>query len=190
MPCWLGVDVGGKRTGFDVAVVDDRRLLTLAARLEREAVIALVQRDTPMVVAIDGPRSCASDGHTARAGERLVNRSVCGIRWTPDARTVHENEYYAWVREGLALFEALEALGVDAIEVFPTASWTRWSGSRGAISRARWSAAGLVSLDLAGVPSQTNQDQRDAIAAAVTARQYTMEMTEDFGEIVVPARPD
>jgi predicted nuclease with RNAse H fold len=190
VPCWLGVDVGGKRKGFDVAVVDDRRLLTLAARLDRHAVIALVQRDTPMVVAIDGPRSCAPDGHTARAGERLLNRSVCGIRWTPDARTVQENEYYAWVREGLALFEALEELGVDAIEVFPTASWTRWSGSRGAASRARWSTSGLASLGLQGLPGRTNQDQRDAIAAAVTARQYTMKMTEQFGEIVVPASPD
>jgi hypothetical protein len=102
MPCWLGVDVGGKRKGFDVAVVDDRRLLTLAPRLDRHAVIALVQRDTPMVVAIDAPRSCAPDGHTARAGERL------------------------------------------------TGSWTRWSGSRGAASRARWSTSGLASLGLQG----------------------------------------
>jgi predicted nuclease with RNAse H fold len=41
-------------------------------------------------------------------------------------------------------------------------------------------------LGLEGVPARTNQDQRDAIAAAMTARQYTQGMTEAMGEIVVP----
>ncbi len=39
----------------------------------------------------------------------------------------------------------------------------------------------------ADVPPATNQDQRDAIAAAVTARQHTQGLTEPIGEIVVPA---
>lgn len=72
------------------------------------------------------------------------------------------------------------------MEVFPTASWTRWSGPRGAVSRARWSRAALASLGVEDVPQRTNQDQRDAIAAAVTARQHTFGQTETFGEIVVP----
>jgi hypothetical protein len=41
-------------------------------------------------------------------------------------------------------------------------------------------------LGLEDVPARTNQDQRDAIAAAVTARQYAHGMTEAMGEIVVP----
>jgi hypothetical protein len=45
----------------------------------------------------------------------------------------------------------------------------------------------LARLGLEGVPSRTNQDQRDAIAATVTARQHTQGMTETIGEIVVPA---
>jgi hypothetical protein len=40
---------------------------------------------------------------------------------------------------------------------------------------------------VAGMPRRTNQDQRDAIAAAVTARQHTQGLTESFGAIVVPA---
>ena len=33
MAVWAGVDAGGKRKGFDVAVIDDRRVLALQSRL-------------------------------------------------------------------------------------------------------------------------------------------------------------
>ena len=184
---WLGVDVGGKRKGFDVAVVDDSRILTLARGLDCDAVIELVEAEQPTVVAIDSPRSCALDGETTRAGERELNRLICGIRWTPDAKRVHESDYYAWIVEGLALFDALSARNLEVIEVFPTASWTRWFGKRGVATRSTWSRAGLTQLGLHGVPARTSQDQRDAIAAAVTARQHSRGLTEAIGEIVVPS---
>ncbi len=38
---WLGIDVGGKRKGFDAAVVDEHKLLTLANRLANDDVIQL-----------------------------------------------------------------------------------------------------------------------------------------------------
>jgi predicted nuclease with RNAse H fold len=182
---WLGVDVGGKRKGFDVAVVDEHRLLTLAGGLDRGSVLEVVEQCRPAVVAIDGPRSCAAKGETTREGERRLAKAICGIRWTPDAKTVRSNAYYAWIVEGLALFEALA--GHDVIEVFPTASWTRWHGARSGRTRSAWSRTGLSELGLDGVPPRTNQDQRDAIAAAVTARQYWQGTTETIGTIVVPA---
>jgi predicted nuclease with RNAse H fold len=184
---WLGVDVGGKRKGFDVAVLDERRIVDIQGGLDLDAVARLVDAYRPVLVAIDSPRSCAPEGETTRAGERQVARSICGIRWTPDAQQVRANPYYAWIVCGLDLFDALFAQGVEAIEVFPTASWTRWRGKRGRQSRAVWSGQGLAALELEGVPARTNQDQRDAIAAAVTARQHTQSLTETMGEIVVPA---
>lgn len=54
--CWLGVDVGGKRKGFDAAIVDDRRLLTLRGRQTRDDVLELVDAWRPALVAIDSPR--------------------------------------------------------------------------------------------------------------------------------------
>jgi hypothetical protein len=42
------------------------------------------------------------------------------------------------------------------------------------------------SLGLGGVPARTNQNQRDAIAAAMTARQHSLDLTETIGGIVVP----
>jgi len=183
---WLGVDVGAARKGFDVALVDERSLLELRGGLSVADVARLAADRTPVLSGIDSPRSCAPDGHTAREDERELSRRVCGIRWTPDRTQVQAGDYYSWVRHGLALFAALAAAGHPAIEVFPTASWTRWSGPRGAVSRATWSRAALARLDLHGLPARTNQDQRDAIAAAVTARQHSAGLTETFGEIVVP----
>jgi predicted nuclease with RNAse H fold/GNAT superfamily N-acetyltransferase len=186
---WLGVDVGGARKGFDIALIDDRQVAELSGGLNCADVVELVVQACPAVVAIDSPRDYARRGETTRDGERQLNRAVCGIRWTPDRERVQASPYYAWILEGLALFDALAAHEVEVIEVFPTASWTRWFGGRGSRSRAAWSTQGLAALGLAGLPARTNQDQRDAVAAAVTARQHTQGLTETMGTIVVPAGP-
>ena len=172
MAAWVGVDVGGQRKGFDVAVIDDRQVLALQGHLTCRQVVDIVNEHRPAVVAIDSPRSYAPDGQTARDCELRLARAICGIRWTP---------------EGLDLFDALADRDADVIEVFPTASWTRWHGKRGARTRTAWSREGLAALGLENVPARTNQDQRDAIAAAMTARQHSLALTETMGEIVVPA---
>jgi len=187
MAAWIGVDVGGRRKGFDAAVVDDRRVVALRGRLSCQQVAGLVATHQPAVVAIDSPRHCAPEGQAAREDERWLRRAICGIRWTPDEQHVRASPYYAWILEGLALYDALSGCGAEVIEVFPTASWTRWLGPRGARTRADWTRQGLAALGLAGIPARTSQDQRDAIAAAVTARQHTRALTETIGEIVVPA---
>lgn len=179
--------MGAKRKGFDVAVVDDRRLLALEGGLSRRAVIQVIEDAAPAVVAIDSPRSCAPDGERTREDERRLNREICGIRWTPAAEQVRASAYYAWIVEGLGLFEALAIRQVEAIEVFPTAAWTRWFGKRGSRTRSRWSSDGLSALSLEGTPTRSNQDQRDAIAAALIARLHTRGRTEMIGEIIVPA---
>jgi hypothetical protein len=82
-PLWLGVDVGAERKGFDVAVIDERSLVELRARLTVSDVVELADTHVPLLTAIDSPRSCAPPGHTSRADERALSRAVCGIRWTP-----------------------------------------------------------------------------------------------------------
>jgi len=179
---WMGVDVGAARKGFDVALVDERRLLALRSRQSVADVVAWVREAAPVCVAVDSPRSCAAPGATHRADERALRAAVCGIRWTPPRSALDGNPYYAWIVEGLRLYDALAALDVEVVECFPTAAWTRWHGPRGARSRADWSREALTARGLAGVPTRTNQDERDAIAAALTARGPV----ERFGEIAVP----
>lgn len=181
------MDVGGQRKRFDIALIDNDRLLALEGGLDVEAVLQAVDRYRPSLIAIDSPRCCAPVGTTARGCELQLARAVCGIRWTPDEIKIMGNPYYAWIAEGLALYEALATRDAEVIEAFPTASWTRWFGPRGKRSRADWTRAGLARLGVKRLPPRTNQDQRDAIAAAVTARQHQLGATETMGEIVIPA---
>ncbi len=183
---WLGVDVGEQRKGFDAALIDGRRLLDIKDHLSVDHVAAILEAEKPAVVAIDSPCCYAPDGERTRECERRVNHEICGIRWTPDRAHAQDNPYYAWVWHGLELYRSLNSRDAEIIEVFPTASWTRWAGPRGRASRADWSTRALADLGLEDLPKRLNQDQRDAIAAAVTAREYSEGTAERLGEIVVP----
>ena len=185
---WAGIDVGGSRKGFHVALLDgDLRVsLRRAATVERCAQAV----GNAAVVAVDAPAAWADPGEASRACERAFLRAgVCGIRPTPDEATAtgRRDTYYEWIERGLALWAALREGGVRAVECFPTASWTRWVGARGRTSRADWSRAGLGSLGLAGAVAR-NQDERDAVAAALTAWQCDRRpaSVERFGDLVVP----
>ena len=180
--------MGGRRKAFDVAVIDDRRLVDLRRRQSLDDVTAYVAQARPAVVAIDSPRSCAAVGQTHRPEEKALRDAVCGIRWTPSENQLEGNPYYEWIVEGLRLFATLEPLPCRVIECFPTASWTRWLGPRDGRRRSDWTREGLATLGLEDVPSRCSQDARDAIAAAVTARDYERGRVETFGHIIVPAR--
>lgn len=183
---WIGVDVGGRKKAFDVAVVHGRSVVELRSRQSVEDVVELTRVVRPAVVAVDSPRSAAPAGATHRLGERLLRQAVCGIRWTPARAQLQGNPYYEWIVEGLRLYEALRDVRVEVIECFPTASWTRWHGPRGSVRRAPWTRQALQGLGLDGVPARTNQDQRDAIAAALTAAAYARGHCDRYGDIVVP----
>jgi predicted nuclease with RNAse H fold len=183
----MGVDVGGRRKGFDAALVEDRRLVGLRRRQSAGDAVAWAVTARPSVIAIDSPRSCALPGRTHRPGEKELRDAVCGIRWTPPKAKLEGNPYYEWIVEGLRLYEALGDQPARVIECFPTASWTRWHGARNGRPRSVWTREALGELALRDVPRRTNQDMRDAIAAAWTARDYEQGRSQLFGEIVVPA---
>ncbi len=185
---WAGIDVGGRRKGFDLAVIDANSVVELQRSVrDPQAVLEALLTHSPAVVGIDSPAAPAPPGAHLRSDELALARAVCAIRWTPDLATLEAgSDYYDWVRRGLSLHELLaRRLDADVVEVFPTASWTRWLGSRRG-SRATWTTAGLERLGLTGIPARTNQDVRDAIAVAVTAREHGQGRSQSFGAIVVP----
>jgi len=193
-PCWAGVDVGGQHKGFHVAVLDANGLIVGPENVKSaDDLFARLQDLSPIVIGVDSP-CCPADACTkSRAYERDLAAAVCGIRYTPDANTIiNGGAYYEWIRNGFALYDSLAtntvAIGWEVIEVFPTASWTRMHGPKGAETRAAWSRDALGSLGLTGLPARRlNQDDRDAIAAAWTARLCSeTDMLEWFGDIAVP----
>jgi predicted nuclease with RNAse H fold len=188
----IGIDVGGRRKGFhacalrgDVIVAGPDRLADVAAAVEWIADLA------PTTVAIDSPRECAPPGTLSRPDERqFAAAGICHIRWTPERSRLAGNPYYEWTEHGLELYSALAAAGLPPdwlIEVFPTAAWTIWAGSRHKRSRAAWSTAALADLGLSGAPSRHSQDDRDAIAAALVARLHDEGRTRAYGAIMTPA---
>ena len=198
MRTWVGVDVGARRKGFHLAVLRaDGRIALLRAN-GPDAVATAVDRivaAAPGRVAIDAPAAWAPDGMRARPDEVAFRAAgVCGIRFTPDAATAarRTDTYYGWIEHGLALWAALRAHDLEVVECFPTASWTRWLGPRAGRTRATWTGAGIDALygPTAGSgvlhgDRPRNQDDRDAVAAALTARRADGDVTR-FGPLVVP----
>jgi predicted nuclease with RNAse H fold len=185
---WAGVDVGGRRKGFHVTLIDRHRVLELTTLARPDEIAAWLATRSPQLVAVDSPRSPAPVGQRSRPDERELTRArVCNIRWTPDEAGLKSNPtYYEWIEHGFELYDAVSRAGLEPIECFPTASWTRWAGRREGRRRGEWSQAALESLGLALPARRLSQDERDAIGAALTARAHADGATEMFGEIVVP----
>jgi predicted nuclease with RNAse H fold len=186
---FAGVDVGGRRKGFHLAVIDHRRVIHGPLRAPTvDAVVEALVALRPVLVAVDAPCAVALDGARIRACEvAFVRRRICGIRPTPDRGRLDANpSYYEWIANGLALYEALGRARLPAIECFPTAAWTIWAGVRGSTSRARWSAAALRSRRVAATPVRCGQDARDALGAALVARAQASGACEAIGDIIVP----
>jgi len=185
---WAGVDVGGRRKGFHCAVLNGDHVQSLACLATPAEVADHLVRHAPDVTAIDSPVSLALDGERSRQCERdFVAAAICNLRFTPDRAGLQSNStYYEWIEHGLELFEECRRRDLQVIECFPTASWTVWAGKRGRKRRSAWTTQALAAQNLTGLPSRMNQDVRDAVAAALTARAYERGVSTRFGDLVVP----
>lgn len=192
---WIGIDVGGRRKGFHAAAIEADRVIGLEAFRGSGAVhqtARWAQSRRPTQIAIDSPADWAPEREPSRPCERDFARArICGIRFTPSesAAAARTDAYYEWIAHGLELWRELRARALPAIECFPTASWTQWYGPRGLRSRTRWTRDALGDLrrrGLAGCDEVGNQDKRDAVAAALTARQSEQEPMRCFGPLIVP----
>ena len=69
-PKWAGVDVGGRRKGFHVAIIDSEGVDGLAALQTSYAVSSWLAEQRPRIVAVDCPLTPAPEGTTSRPCER------------------------------------------------------------------------------------------------------------------------
>jgi cupin 2 domain-containing protein len=195
-PVWAGVDVGGRSKAFHLAFLDEELRVSLGRAASVGECVQVLLGSGTSVVAIDAPSAWALPGERSRPCERwFAGMRLCNIRFTPDGptATAREDGYYEWVEHGLELWAACRAAGIVAVECFPTASWSAWIGPRGTQSRADWTKRGAAELARAGLRggnAARNQDERDAIAAALTAHQLDRQSAtvETFDDLVVPRR--
>ena len=186
---WAGVDVGGRRKGFHLAVIEEGRVTELDHYPGARALAAHLIELEPKAVGIDSPSDWAPDGQKSRLAEReFTKKKICGIRYTPDLATAeaHPGTYYEWIFNGMELWGALRAhpyFEGRLFEVFPTASWTIWHGPRGNRKREEWSQEALESLPLQLPEVKLTQDLRDAVGAALTAKTTDLKLT---GKIALP----
>jgi predicted nuclease with RNAse H fold len=186
---FAGVDVGGPRKGFDLAILEGSTVVELLSGQDVDEAASAIAAAGALVVGIDSPCSCALPGEKSRPGERKLAGELCPIFYTPDEQTVRSgNPFYRWVVEGLALYAALarEAPTAEAIEVFPSAAWTVWAGPREGRPKPAWSRRALKASGVSGLPGRTSQDARDAVGAALVARAHWHGGTSDYGGIMVP----
>lgn len=189
MERFVGVDVGAPRKGFDVAVIDGRRIVALESGQDLGGVAQVVGDVRPAVVGIDSPARCAKAGARSRPGERELARGICPIFYTPDEATVRSgNAFYGWVVHGLELYARLEESfpATTCVEVFPSAAWTVLAGPRNGRPKTRWSREALHAAGIEGVPGRSSQDARDAAGAALVAQLFARGLTDDYGGIAVP----
>ena len=176
---FAGIDVGARRKGFHIAVLDhERNLVDQRRETDASEAARFLARRGVAVVAVDSPLAAAEPGEHGRKCEyEFLARKVCGIRLTPDEATIrraHATDFYGWIINGWELYEALNARGHEecweVVECFPTATWTTLYGRRPrGVSRALWSRQALDALPVQRCAGRLNQDQRDALAAAYTA---------------------
>lgn len=194
---WIGIDVGGRRKGFHAAALGDDLEVCAVEFAGAEAVgplVAWIRSARPAVVAVDAPAAWAPAHQRSRPCESaFVRERICGLRFTPSeqAALARTDRYYEWITYGLELWTRLRQLEVPTIECFPTASWQQWAGPRGPRTRAGWTRTVLEDLGHRGLllrQPASNQDRRDAVAAALTARQSTRQTMLTFGPLTVPLK--
>ena len=174
---WAGVDVGGRRKGFHLAVIEGDRVTELDHYPDAATLATHLIALKPQAIGIDSPSEWAPDGQKSRPAEReFASKKICGIRYTPDLATAqaHPGTYYEWIFNGMDLWDALRQdphLKDRLHEVFPTASWTVWHGPRGDRKREDWSHEALMALPLQLPDVKWTQDLRDAVGAGWTVIQ-------------------
>lgn len=169
-----GVDVGGERKGFHVAVVDaeSARVVDVRACLRVADAVAWLGQTGVSVVAIDAPPRALRTRLETRVAERALFRLGYRIQWTRQSGSVPAAE---WMIQGQLLWEELRAALPECtlIETFPTAASDRLDTSE-------------VQLPLAALAGREKRaemkDFVDAVICVHVALKFAKGEAEPFGE--------
>lgn len=175
----LGVDVAVQRgKGLDLVVLDgSRAVIAIVPRATKEDLMRLVRERHPDISAVDAPPRWAATGRSRLTENELARLNIHAFR-TPSFE--HSGDrHFDWMREGIAVFEALADGGYPlatgrpyegrAIEVFPHATATVLAGCLPpAGMRKRVWRERVLRMQGVRTDDLTTVDQLDAALAALT----------------------
>jgi predicted nuclease with RNAse H fold len=205
----IGIDVGGARKGFHaVALSGGAYAGQLATADAQELAHWCRSVARARMIAIDAPCRWSLDGRPRTCERELMGRGIrCFASPTRERAVDHPTNYFGWMLQGEALYQALEGgspeqayplvrrlphSGGGCFETFPHAiTWHLRGGEAQAAQKRVQRRELLVQAGLELTPL-TNIDLIDAALCALTAHVVgTGEECESYGEsesglIVVP----
>lgn len=170
---FAGVDVGGEKKGFHIALTDGHAILEIAAELSLPQAIEWLAERSPAVVAIDAPPQALIQGPETRAAERALSQAGFRIQWTRRQGTGLPAP--EWMNHGAALWHELKRTLPHAqlIETFPTAATAQLANSAIHLP--------LSTLALLTPHRATLKDALDACIAADVAARAHQGLTHVYG---------
>ncbi len=177
----IGIDVGGQRKGFHAVALTAGRYSSHCVSPQVSTVVEWCHNLNGTVIAVDAPCRWSRDGRARPAERELMAQGIWCFS-TPTRRRAleHQKNYYGWMLQGEALFQALEsshALCFElpppgqkcCFETFPHAITRQLTNgnTRGTNKRVqRRTLLGLAGIDLGHL---TNLDLVDAALCALRA---------------------
>jgi predicted nuclease with RNAse H fold len=175
----LGLDVGGRRKGFDAVLMDgSRAVLDSRTRIPIEDLPKLIPKWEPDVIAIDSPYAWAITKE--RETERFLRGLGISLYQTPWQEEKKSHPFYAWmiagfeafrasIESGYRLFDGGRSVDGYCIEVYPHASAVVLGGGLRPpeIPKHRWRRSVLRSEGIDPAALQ-GPDHVDAALAALT----------------------
>lgn len=126
--CFVGIDVGGSRKGFHVALLEGEHpeVRRLFHSTEAHEVAEAIGKwhSMPGTIAIDCPPRALRQSSSTRLAERQLHQRGYRVQWT---RREGDQEPLEWMLNGQRIWQALSERFVDSllIETFPTAASNR-----------------------------------------------------------------
>ena len=204
----IGIDVGGHRKGFHaVALRAGAYAGQLASRDAQELSHWCRAVMDACVIAIDAPCRWSHDGRPRPCERELLAQGIrCFTSPTREQAVGHPTDFFGWMLQGEALFQALEPThpllsslpiaGLACFETFPHAITWHLRGGHATAAQKQAQRRGL--LEQAGIDPTpfTRIDWIDAALCALAAHQAAAGMPcavygeVETGLIVVPSHPN
>lgn len=179
----VGIDVGGRRKGFHAVALRDGAYADQLASADPVAVARWCREVIgARVVAIDAPCRWSCDGRPRPCERELLAQGIrCFTSPTRASAVAHPSDYFGWMLQGEALYQALEPShpllaqlplsGPCSVETFPHAiTWHLRGGHASAADKRRQRSALLHQAGIDLTPL-TSIDRLDAALCAFAAHQ-------------------